>query len=130
MIRDLPAPSPPETEAGQDGKRLLEAARLPDHLDRLLRSALALCGSPHDAEDLVQETFARVLRRPRLLRHEERHTTQYAFCFGPVMVVAYLVCAGVSLVLCGDHASYNPFERLANLDDGGYDKRPLRFAGR
>ena len=28
-------------------------------LDRLYRAAWALCGSPHDAEDLVQETFAK-----------------------------------------------------------------------
>jgi RNA polymerase sigma-70 factor (ECF subfamily) len=49
----------------------LEPARLPDHLDRLFRSALALSGSPDDAEDLVQETYARVLQKPRMLRHEE-----------------------------------------------------------
>ena len=46
----------------RDGVRRLEPTRLPDHLDRLFRSALALSGSPHDAEDLVQETYARVLR--------------------------------------------------------------------
>jgi RNA polymerase sigma-70 factor, ECF subfamily len=34
----------------------------------LYRAAWALCGSRHDAEDLVQETFANVLRRPRLIR--------------------------------------------------------------
>jgi len=51
--------------------RELEVARLPDHLDRMFRAALALCGSRHDAEDLVQETYARVLRRPRFLRHED-----------------------------------------------------------
>jgi RNA polymerase sigma-70 factor (ECF subfamily) len=38
------------------------------HVDRLYRAAWALCGSPHDAEDLVQETFFNVLKRPRLLR--------------------------------------------------------------
>jgi RNA polymerase sigma-70 factor (ECF subfamily) len=51
--------------------RELEVARLPDHIDRMFRAALALCGSRHDAEDLVQETYARVLRRPRFLRHED-----------------------------------------------------------
>jgi hypothetical protein len=64
--------------------------------------------------------------QPRLLAHEDRHATQYAFCLGPVMIILYLVCAGVSLLLSGDIASYNPFERLAGLEDGGYQKRPLR----
>jgi len=39
----------------------LDPARLGDHLDRLYRAAWALSGSREDAEDLVQETFARVL---------------------------------------------------------------------
>jgi RNA polymerase sigma-70 factor (ECF subfamily) len=47
---------------------VLEASSLPRHLDRLYRTAWALCGDREDAEDLVQETFARVLARPRLLR--------------------------------------------------------------
>jgi RNA polymerase sigma-70 factor (ECF subfamily) len=34
------------------------------------RAALALCGSRPDAEDLVQETFARVLKRPRVIRRD------------------------------------------------------------
>jgi RNA polymerase sigma-70 factor (ECF subfamily) len=46
----------------------LDPDSLPAHVDRLYRAAWALCGSPHDAEDLVQETFTRVLARPRLLR--------------------------------------------------------------
>ena len=50
--------------------RLLEAERLPDHSDRLFRAAYALCGTSHDAEDLVQETYARVLRRPRFIRRD------------------------------------------------------------
>ena len=35
------------------------------------RAAWALCGSREDAEDLVQETFARVLAKPRLLTDED-----------------------------------------------------------
>jgi RNA polymerase sigma-70 factor (ECF subfamily) len=46
---------------------LLDPNRLPDYIDRLYRAAWALCGSRHDAEDLVQETFATVLKCPRLL---------------------------------------------------------------
>jgi len=52
-------------------ERQLDPARLGDHLDRLYRAAWALCGSREDAEDLVQETFARLLARPRLLRRED-----------------------------------------------------------
>ena len=52
-------------------QRELEPARLGDHLDRLYRAAWALCGSREDAEDLVQETYARVLARPRFLRNDD-----------------------------------------------------------
>ncbi len=52
-------------------ERQLDPARLGDHLDRLYRAAWALAGSREDAEDLVQETYARVLARPRLLRNED-----------------------------------------------------------
>ncbi|MBV9339179.1 MAG: hypothetical protein JO243_25095, partial [Solirubrobacterales bacterium] len=50
-----------------DPSVLLEPDRLPDHIDALYRAACALCGSRHEAEDLVQETFARVLKRPRFV---------------------------------------------------------------
>jgi RNA polymerase sigma-70 factor, ECF subfamily len=48
----------------------LRAAVLGDHLDRLYRAAWALTGAREDAEDLVQETYERVLRRPRQIASE------------------------------------------------------------
>jgi RNA polymerase sigma-70 factor (ECF subfamily) len=51
--------------------RQLDPERLGDHLDRLYRAAWALCGSREDAEDLVQETYAAVLRKPRRLRSDD-----------------------------------------------------------
>src|SRR4029078_1473413 len=52
-------------------ERPLDPARLGDHLDRLFRAAWALCGTPEDPEDVVQETYARVLGRRRLLRNDD-----------------------------------------------------------
>jgi RNA polymerase sigma-70 factor (ECF subfamily) len=51
--------------------RLLDPEGLGDHIDRLYRAARGLCGSREEAEDLVQETFARVLRKPRMIRAED-----------------------------------------------------------
>jgi len=51
--------------------RQLDPESLGDHIDRLYRAAWGLCGSREEAEDLVQETFLRVLRKPRLLRSED-----------------------------------------------------------
>src|SRR5947209_5649582 len=51
--------------------RQLDPEHLGDHIDRLFRAAWAMCGSREEAEDLVQETFARVLRKPRLLSAED-----------------------------------------------------------
>lgn len=55
------------TEAG----RVLDPDSLGDHVDRLYRAAWAMCGSRVDAEDLVQETFARVLAKPRRIRNQD-----------------------------------------------------------
>ena len=52
-------------------ERRLDPGRLGDHVDRLYRAAWALSGTREDAEDLVQETYARVLARPRLLRNQD-----------------------------------------------------------
>src|SRR6202051_2927804 len=51
--------------------RTLDPQSLSQHVDRLYRAAWALCGSREDAEDLVQETFARVLSRPRVIHGDE-----------------------------------------------------------
>ncbi len=51
--------------------RTLDPQSLTQHVDRLYRAAWALCGSREDAEDLVQETFVRVLARPRLLSGDD-----------------------------------------------------------
>src|SRR3989440_9174453 len=51
--------------------RILDPQSLTRHVDRLYRAAWALCGSREDAEDLVQETFVRVLARPRVLRGDD-----------------------------------------------------------
>jgi RNA polymerase sigma-70 factor (ECF subfamily) len=49
----------------------LDPQQASEHVDRLFRAAWALCGSRQDAEDLVQETYARVLAKPRFLRSED-----------------------------------------------------------
>src|ERR1700748_1906176 len=69
----LPRPTPAATAAATVSApaRRLDPNHLGDHLDRLYRAAWALCGSREDAEDLVQETYARVLQKPRILRSEE-----------------------------------------------------------
>src|SRR5262245_48141231 len=66
-----PEEARPGEAAGTRIERRLDSARAGDHLDRLYRAAWALTGSREDAEDLVQETYARVLARPRILRNED-----------------------------------------------------------
>lgn len=48
--------------------RRLDPERVVDHLPRLYRAARAWTASREEAEDLVQETIARVLSRPRVIR--------------------------------------------------------------
>jgi RNA polymerase sigma-70 factor, ECF subfamily len=71
------------------GRQRLEPASLAQHRPRLMRAAYAMCGSREDAEDLVQETFERVLRRPRFVQRDRD--------------VAYLL--RVLRHLCGAHAA-------------------------
>ncbi|MEU5884049.1 hypothetical protein [Spirillospora sp. NPDC047279] len=107
----------PGLRRGPDGLLVAGGYRLPLPIARAFT-----CGNVV----LSRGTSGELLDDSRLLRHEGRHATQYAYCLGPVMIVMYLACAGVSMVLCGDHSSFNPFERLAGLDDGGYRRKPLR----
>jgi len=67
VLRDIDL----QHRAADASVRTLDPSRLGDHVDRLFRAAWALCGSREDAEDLVQETYARLLARPRLLRNED-----------------------------------------------------------
>jgi RNA polymerase sigma-70 factor, ECF subfamily len=58
----------PWTGRSRSGMKRLDPEVLGAHLGRLLRTASALCDSRESAEDLVQETVARILARPRWLR--------------------------------------------------------------
>jgi RNA polymerase sigma-70 factor, ECF subfamily len=58
----------PRGDRSRSGMKRLDPELLGAHLGPLLRSASALCDSRESAEDLVQETVASVLSRPRLLR--------------------------------------------------------------
>src|SRR5689334_6955783 len=60
-------PELPEAGAG----RRLDPETLGAHVGRLYRAAYGLCGSRADAEDLVQDTYERVLRRPRFVRRDD-----------------------------------------------------------
>jgi RNA polymerase sigma-70 factor (ECF subfamily) len=51
--------------------RRLDPDRVVEHLPKLYRVARAWCRSREEAEDLVQETYARVLSRPRFLRADD-----------------------------------------------------------
>src|SRR5580765_9055164 len=71
----MPSPSP--TPSCVDSfptmrvPRRLDPDRAVEHLPRLYRAARAWTRSREEAEDLVQETYTRVLARPRLLREED-----------------------------------------------------------
>jgi hypothetical protein len=61
-----------------------------------------------------------------LARHEARHSTQYAWCGGVLMLLPYFAGAGVSWLVSGDVGAWNVFERGAGLADGNYTARALR----
>jgi hypothetical protein len=73
---------------------------------------------------------ATLVKRQRLLLHEERHTWQYAACLGVPMLPLYLVAAGWSWLRGGDFSTHNVFERGAGLADGGYPLVSKRASAR
>jgi hypothetical protein len=102
-------------------------ARAPDGLITATGYRLSLPAAPAFTMGSVILTRAGKLPPDTaLFRHEARHTTQYAWCGGLVMLPPYFAAAAVSWVLCGDFGAWNVFERLAGLADGGYADVPLR----
>jgi RNA polymerase sigma-70 factor, ECF subfamily len=67
----IPGPQQGSAEARTADGRRLNPESLGPHLASLYRAAYGLCGSRQDAEDLVQDTYEKVLRRPRFLRHDQ-----------------------------------------------------------
>jgi RNA polymerase sigma-70 factor (ECF subfamily) len=55
----------------QGEERQLDPEAAGDHIDTLFRAACAMSGSRDLAEELVQETYVKVLSRPRLLRRDD-----------------------------------------------------------
>lgn len=102
-------------------------ARLPDGL--LVATGYRLPVPPAPAYTLGNVI---ITRRPALTfdtplcRHEARHSTQYAWCGGLLMLPVYFAAAGVSWLISGDFGAWNVFERAAGLADGNYTDRPLR----
>lgn len=68
--------------------------------------------------------------RPAMMRHEDRHATQYAWCLGIVMIPLDGLAMAFSWLVAGDFSSYNPIERTAGLADGGYPAPSTRLARR
>ena len=63
---------------------------------------------------------AEALGNPVLLGHEERHSTQYAWCLGVPFLPLYFLAAAWSVLRTGNPGLANPFERHAGLQAGGY----------
>ncbi len=59
-----------DARSSPPAERRLEPDALTAHVQRLYRAAYGLCGSREEAEDLVQDTYEKVLRRPRFLHRD------------------------------------------------------------
>lgn len=69
-------------------------------------------------------------RTPKVLRHEDAHAWQYAYCFGLPFLPAYGIAMAWSQLRTGDRAAANFFEVQADLSDGGYQALPVRWPRR
>lgn len=65
---------------------------------------------------------------PGTLAHEDEHAWQWMACLGLPFLPMYAAAMGVSFLVSGDRAAYNPFERAADLEAGGYLRTPHRWA--
>ena len=106
---------------GPHGLLLAEGARLP----------LGLAGAMTIGNVvLTRGRFADLVGAlPRVLEHESRHASQWLRLGGLPFLPLYLLGGAWSLLVTGDRAAGNPFERAAGLADGGYrdvPPRPLR----
>ena len=63
----LRRPALPRPARRRATKTRLDEATLVTHLDGMFRLALSMCGSHHEAQDIVQDACLRVLARPRHL---------------------------------------------------------------
>jgi hypothetical protein len=103
-------------------------SRGPGGLVLATTSRLTLPASAFTVGDVVvtAHDVSWLRERPRLLRHEERHSWQYVACLGLPMLPLYGLAAAWSYLRGGDLAVHNAFERLAGLEDGGYPSLSAR----
>ncbi|GAA1388537.1 hypothetical protein [Luteococcus peritonei] len=66
------------------------------------------------------DVVAYLAGHPGLLEHEESHSWQWTMCLGLPFLPLYATGCLVSQLRHGDLATGNPFERQADLVDGGY----------
>ena len=107
------------TPVSSGPRGLLIASRLP--------LAAALCRGLHRGQRGRSSAPGRnpPCANPVLLGHEERHSTQYAWCLGLPFLPLYFIAAGWSLWRTGNPGSANFFERHAGLQAGGYPRPGL-----
>ena len=78
-------------------------------------------GAAFTVGNVVLLRHERLLERPRLLRHEDRHATQWAWCLGIIgFPILYGAATLWSLLRTGTFYRRNLFEVRAGLQDGGY----------